>query len=121
MDATTKFDTNKWQPVSAQPPVKYYSVWKLEDTFELNNESESIFDMTFVDEDDNAHNLQITKRNGELFGIKMPRFGYEFGSGVLSVLQEQLNSCQQLLEYEPESKCKKENFYIVFGREKLNI
>lgn len=106
LDATTKFDTNKWQPVNAQPPVNYYSVWKLEDTFELNNEGESIFDLTFVDEDDNSHTMQITKSNGGLFGIKMPKFGFEFGSGVLSVLQEQLDSCQQLLEYEPESKCK---------------
>ena len=106
LDATTKFDTNKWQPVNGEPPVKYYPVWKLEDSFELNSEGDTIFDLTFVDEDDNSHSLQITKSNDGLFGIKMPRFGYEFGSGVLSVLEEQLSSCQQLLEYEPESKCK---------------
>lgn len=106
LDSTTKFDTNKWQAVDAKPNVKYYSVWKLEDLFELNNEGDSIFDLTFVDEDDNSHSLTISKSNDGLFGIKMPRFGYEFGSGVLNVLQEQLSSCQQLLEYEPDSKCK---------------
>ncbi|XP_031617079.1 geranylgeranyl transferase type-2 subunit alpha [Contarinia nasturtii] len=104
LDATTKFDTNKWQPIDSEFPVKHYSVWKLEDTFELNNEGNSIFELSFVDEDDNSHSLQITKSNDGLFGIKMPRFGFEFGSGVLNVLQEQLSSCQQLLEYEPESK-----------------
>lgn len=106
LDAATKFDTNKWQPVNGDSHVKYYSVWKLEDSFELNNEGGSLFDLTFVDEDDNSHTLQIEKSNDGLFGIKMPRFGYEFGSAVLDVLQEQLSSCQQLLEYEPESKCK---------------
>lgn len=105
-DASTKFDTNKWQPVNGASGTKHYTVWKLEDSFELNSEGDSIFELTFVDEDENAHSLQICKSNGGLFGIKMPKFGYEFGSGVLSVLQEQLSSCRQLLEYEPESKCK---------------
>lgn len=106
MDAATKFDTNKWQPVNAEPPVKYYSVWKLEDTFELNNEGDTIFDLTFVDENDNSHSLQITKSNDGLFGIKMPRFGYAFGSGVLSVLEEQLNSCLTLYDIEKNEKNK---------------
>lgn len=107
LDATTKFDTNKWQPVNSETRLKYYPVWKLEDSFELNNEGGSLFDLTFIDEDDHSHTLQIEKSNDGLFGIKMPRFGYEFGSAILSVLQDQLSSCQQLLEYEPESKCKK--------------
>lgn len=86
-------------------PVKHDSIWKLEDTFELNSEGDSLFDLTFVDENENSHILQITKSNDGLFGIKMPKFGYEFGSGVLNVLEEQLDSCQQLLEHEPDSKC----------------
>lgn len=106
LDAITKFDTNKWKPINVELPVAHYSVWKLEDSFELSDEGNSIFELTFVDEDDNSHSLQITKSNDGLFGIKMPRFGFEFGAGVLNVLQEQLSSCQQLLEYEPESKCK---------------
>lgn len=113
LDATTKFDTNKWQPVNAQTSLKHYPIWKLEDSFELNNEGNSVFDLTFIDEEENSHNLKIIKSNDGLFGIKMPRFGFEFGSGVLSVLQEQLSSCQQLLEYEPDSKCKKLNSQII--------
>lgn len=104
LDATTKFDTNKWKPVNSD--AKYDSVWKLEDTFELNNESNSVFDLTFVDEDGKTHSLQITKSNDGLFGIKMPKFGYEFGLGVLDVLQGLLESCHQLLELTPASKCK---------------
>lgn len=105
LDAATKFDTNKWHPINAESSVEYYTVWKLEDSFELNNESDSSFELTFIDENDNSHSLPISKCNDGLFGIKMPRFGYEFGSGVLCVLQDQLSSCQQLLEYEPDSKC----------------
>lgn len=105
LDATTKFDTSKWQPINAQPHLKYYTIWKLEDSFALNSEGDSVFDLTFTDEHDTVHHLEIAKSNGGLFGIKMPRFGYEFGTGVRDVLQEQLKLCQQLLEHEPESKC----------------
>lgn len=80
-------------------------MWKLEDSFELNNEGGSVFELTFIDEDEHLHTLQIERSNDGLFGIKMPRFGYEFGSAILDVLQGQLSSCQQLLEHEPESKC----------------
>lgn len=105
LNRTTKFDTNKWQPVNAKLDVKHDSIWKLEDTFVLNSEGDSLLDLTFVDEYENSYGLQIIKNNDGLFGIKMPKFGYEFGLGVLDVLQEQLTSCQQLLEYEPDSKC----------------
>lgn len=105
LNTTTKFDTNKWQPVNAKLDVKHDSIWKLEDTFVLNSEGDSLLDLAFVDECEISHTLQIIKSNDGLFGIKMPKFGYEFGLGVLNVLQEQLNSCQQLLEYEPDSKC----------------
>lgn len=105
LDATTKFDTNKWQPINVQSQLKYYTIWRLEDSFALNSEGGTVFDLTFVDENDVAHNLQIEKSDEGLFGIKMPRFGYEFGVSVRDVLQEQLKLCQQLLEHEPESKC----------------
>lgn len=103
LDANTKFDTKKWKPI--QNDAEYDIIWKLEDLFELNNESSLTFDLTFVDEDENSHNLPIQKQDDGLFGIKMPRFGFEFGAGVLDVLKEQLASCKQLLEFEPDSKC----------------
>lgn len=104
-DATTKFDTKKWLPISGKH-VQYDSIWKLEDSFELNNESNLKLDLTFIDETGTNHMLPITKCNDGLFGIKMPKFGYEFGNSVMIELKGQLTSCQQLLEYEPESKCK---------------
>lgn len=72
----------------------------------MNNESGLSFDLSFTDENGNAYTMPITKCNDGLFGIKMPRFGYEFGKNVKELLVEQLASCKQLLEFEPESKCK---------------
>lgn len=106
LDATTKFDTDKWQPINAQPELKYYAIWRLEDSFALNSEGGTVFDLTFVDENDAVHSLQIAKSEEGLFGMKMPRFGYEFGDGVRDVLQEQLIQCQGLLELEPDTKCR---------------
>lgn len=42
--------------------------------------------------------------SGCVIGIKCPTFGYEFGSAVMDELRNQLESCNQLLEYEPDSK-----------------
>lgn len=103
LDATTKFDTNKWHPLKAGN--RYDAVWKLEDSFELNNESGLSFVLSCTDESGNIHTMPITKCNDGLFGIKVPRFGYEFGKSVKELLIEQLSSCKQLLEFEPESKC----------------
>lgn len=105
LDTNTKFDTRKWQPINSNN-TEYDIIWTLEDVFELNSESNAVLDLDFTDEDGESHLLPISKRNNGLFGIKMPSFGYEFGSSVLDVLNEQLNSCKQLLEFEPDSKCK---------------
>lgn len=106
LDATTKFDTSRWEPVNGQSHIQHYTIWKLEDSFVLNSEGDSLYDLTFVDENNETHTLPIIKNDDGLFGIKMPRFGFQFGTSVLDVLQEQLTACQQLLEHEPDSKCK---------------
>lgn len=111
LDATTKFDTSKWEPVQGVAHIEHYTIWKLEDSFVLNSEGDSRYDLTFVDEDNESFTLPIIKSDDGLFGIKMPRFGFHFGAGVLDVLKEQLSSCQQLLEYEPDSKCK--SVYVI--------
>lgn len=109
LDAMTKFDTFKWHPLT-DIENQYNYVWKLEDTFELNNDSESIFELIFMDEKGENHSLRITKNNNVLFGIKKPKFGYEFGENITSVLREQLQSVQELIETddvaEDRSKCK---------------
>lgn len=106
LDSNTKFDTKKWRPATAGDHIVYDTIWTLEDIFELNSESNAVLDLDFIDENGQSHVLPIKKQNDGLFGIKMPTFGYEFGSGVLDVLREQLTSCKQLLEFEPDSKCK---------------
>lgn len=72
----------------------------------MNSEGGSQYDLTFVNENKETYTMPITKSADGLFGIKMPRLGFHFGAAVLDVLQEQLLSCQQLLEYDPDSKCK---------------
>lgn len=104
MDSNTKFDTKLWQPINCKNN-EYDVIWTLEDVFELNTESNVALELEFIDENGNSHLLPVAKQNDGLFGIKMPTFGYDFGSGVLDVLNEQLESCNQLLEFEPDSKC----------------
>ncbi|XP_055548467.1 geranylgeranyl transferase type-2 subunit alpha [Wyeomyia smithii] len=61
--------------------------------------------VSFLDENGKTFTLQAEKHSPCSFiGIKKPKFGFEFGTAVLDVLKNQLESCQQLLEYEPESK-----------------
>lgn len=43
-------------------------------------------------------------KDGTFIGVKCPSFGYDFGSDVMEELRNQLESCNQLLEYEPDSK-----------------
>lgn len=44
---------------------------------------------------------------------KHVHFEADFSPGLTAVLEQQLNSCSQLLEFEPDSKCK--NWFIVFS------
>lgn len=49
--------------------------------------------------------LETVKINdNSLVGCKIPSFGYEFGVAVKEELKNQLDSCNQLLEFEPNSK-----------------
>jgi len=102
LDVTTKFELKNWQPINSTN--HYDTIWILQDSFELNNNSGSEFELEFIDEHGNSHLLTIRKTSNGLFGIKLPRFEYEFEPAVLDELKGQLKSCQELLEYEPESK-----------------
>ncbi|KAG4070033.1 hypothetical protein HA402_013693 [Bradysia odoriphaga] len=102
LDVTTKFELKNWKPINSTN--QYDTIWILHDTFELNNNSESEFELDFIDESGKSHLLKVRKTTGGLFGIKLPRFEYEFEPSVLEELQGQLKSCQELLEYEPDSK-----------------
>lgn len=106
LDGTTKFETKHWKPVATTSA--YSTIWFLEDSFELNTTNFSQqFCLELRDENGQLHELQVHKTDDcGLFGIKMPKFGYEFGASIVDVLQEQLKSCEELLEYEPDNKCK---------------
>uniref|UniRef100_T1GSK2 Geranylgeranyl transferase type-2 subunit alpha n=1 Tax=Megaselia scalaris TaxID=36166 RepID=T1GSK2_MEGSC len=60
--------------------------------------------MISLDYNDKTYTLELSQNEDFLFGIKCPRFEYEFGAGVLDTLKTQLDSCNELLEYEPDSK-----------------
>lgn len=48
--------------------------------------------------------LELQRCNDGFFALKCPRFEYEFGAAVIDELKNQLESCKQLLELEPDSK-----------------
>lgn len=104
LDGTTKFETKNWKPIASS--TQFSTIWMLEDSFALNNNSNENFQLEFSQASGTVCRLAVTKIEDCLFGIKVPKFGYEFGAAIVAELQEQLNSCQQLLEYEPDSKCK---------------
>lgn len=98
--------SSSWRSVSGQ---NYDTIWMLDGNF---NVPESYTGKVLLEISDSKemHELDISKSKDSVIGIKMPKFGYEFGAAVMDVLKSQLESCQQLLEYEPDSKCE----YIIF-------
>uniref|UniRef100_A0A6B2E737 Geranylgeranyl transferase type-2 subunit alpha n=1 Tax=Phlebotomus kandelakii TaxID=1109342 RepID=A0A6B2E737_9DIPT len=57
-------------------------------------------ELVFTDEANKEYRMEISG----YVGVKMPKFGHIFGTAVLNHLKEQLESCNQLLEFEPDSK-----------------
>lgn len=110
LNATTMFDVNRWKPVNTTLSTiggssLYHTIWMLEDTFELNTENDDReYQLEFCDENNVKHQLNVLRTNDAMFGIKMPKFGYEFEATVKHVLADQLKSCEELLEYESHSK-----------------
>lgn len=98
------FNPDRWQPV--QKGNKYDVAWIVEDSFELgaSDLQQYIFKCRMSDGKDYAINLK--KCSDGFYGMKCPKFEYEFGAAVIEELKNQLESCNQLLEYEPDSKCK---------------
>lgn len=101
-DFSNEIDQNSdWLPVI---DGNYCLTWILRD-FEVKLPDQPFASVSFTDEDGKTSTLKAQKLGcNSLIGTKKPKFGLEFGSAVLDVLKNQLESCQQLLEYEPESK-----------------
>lgn len=93
-----KFNFSEWKSLSGG---KSDSVWLREGSYAIESEA----CVTLSCKNDTKTYKLSTKRVGEaLIGIKLPIFGYEFTAAVKEVLRNQLDSCNQLLEYEPDSK-----------------
>lgn len=97
------FELKNWSPLNSNS--SFSTIWLLKDVFEFNSNSDLQFDLEFIDETGGKHSLRINKINECLFGIKKPKFGYEFEEAVLEVLQGQLSSCEELLKFDPDCKC----------------
>lgn len=83
----------------------------LRDSFALNDDEIGIegpteFTLEFLDDSGKTHTLSVAKKNGCLFGIKQPRFEYEFEASVREELQQQLQEFEELSHLEEDSKCK---------------
>ncbi|XP_049301411.1 geranylgeranyl transferase type-2 subunit alpha [Anopheles funestus] len=94
-------DTTKWMP--ANEGNTFDTTWIMKGSFVINEERDST--VTLLTSDKTKHVLEIHTTSTELaVGVKKPKFGYEFGSAIVDVLKAQLESCKELLEYEPDSK-----------------
>ncbi|GAB0098222.1 Geranylgeranyl transferase type-2 subunit alpha [Sergentomyia squamirostris] len=62
-------------------------------------------DLLFIDENNQEYRLPVKScKDDGIIGVKLPKFEHIFGKAVVSQLKEQLDSCNQLLEFEPDSK-----------------
>lgn len=108
LNSTTNFETSKWLPVGSSST--HSCIWMLRDSFALNDDEIGMdeptqFTLEFLDETGKTHTLMVAKKNGCLFGIKQPRFEYEFEASVRAELQQQLQEFEELSELEEDSKC----------------
>lgn len=88
---------NQWLTLSGN---KSDCIWINRGNFEVINEIR-----VKVTQDDQEYLLTATKNDkNAVIGCKLPSFGYEFGTAVKEELKNQLESCNQLLEFEPDSK-----------------
>lgn len=90
------FNNGEWKSLSGS---KSDTTWIQRGDFDVNEEIQ--LKMTH---NNKSYYLDTKKINDEIFGIKIPSFGYEFGAAVMEELNNQLDSCNQLLEFEPDSK-----------------
>lgn len=91
----------KWFP--SKDGSLYDTTWFLKDSFKINFE-EPFFEVSVLVNEKPKYTIGLSKFDQDLIGVKTPKFGYEFGQAVKEELKGQLDSCNQLLEYEPESK-----------------
>ncbi|XP_058452584.1 geranylgeranyl transferase type-2 subunit alpha [Malaya genurostris] len=93
---------SNWQPISSD--CSYDVTWVLQG-FRTKLDDKQVVLVHFTDENAKSYTLEAHRQSEtSLIAVKIPKFGQEFGDAVLDVLKTQLDSCLQLLEYEPDSK-----------------
>uniref|UniRef100_A0A2M4CHR6 Geranylgeranyl transferase type-2 subunit alpha n=1 Tax=Anopheles darlingi TaxID=43151 RepID=A0A2M4CHR6_ANODA len=99
-------ETTKWRPFGQSKQSNYATTWVLQDnTILLDDHHSKDAKVTFVTANGSKHELLLQRPSPEVaVGVKKPKFGYEFGAAIVEVLKAQLISCQELLEFEPDSK-----------------
>ncbi|CAG9797100.1 unnamed protein product [Chironomus riparius] len=88
---------SQWMAISGN---KSDCIWINRGDFEITDEI--LIKVTHADQE---YSLTAKKYDkSAVIGCKLPSFGYEFGIAVKEELKNQLESCNQLLEFEPDSK-----------------
>ncbi|KAL7039624.1 hypothetical protein ACKWTF_000053 [Chironomus riparius] len=88
---------SQWMAISGN---KSDCIWINQGDFEVSDEI--LIKVTHADQE---YSLTAKKYDkSAVIGCKLPSFGYEFGIAVKEKLKIQLESCNQLLEFEPDSK-----------------
>jgi geranylgeranyl transferase type-2 subunit alpha len=91
-----ELNEGKWVAVTGE---RSDAIWMQQGSFQPNAGEVT------MRQGDKEFKLEVKKLRDDLaIGIKCPTFGYEFGAAVMEELKNQLDSCNQLLEYEPDSK-----------------
>lgn len=92
-----ELNSGKWKSITGGNSD---AIWMQEGDFQLSDPPTVA--VTF---EGNRFELATKNIPEEAFvGIKCPSFGYEFGAAVIDELKSQLESCNQLLEFESNSK-----------------
>ena len=97
IDSVPELNNGKWRSITRG---KSDAIWIQKGDFQVKDIAKVTAQVN-----GNCYELETTLlNNGSLVGIKCPLFGYEFGAAVMDELKSQLDSCNQLLECEPDSK-----------------
>lgn len=97
LTVNSSIDAGTWTSISGN---KSDAIWIQRGAYDVDQDDIKV-KMTYKGSD---YSLDTKKVNEEIIGIKLHSFGYEFGAAVLEELNNQLESCNQLLEFEPDSK-----------------
>jgi geranylgeranyl transferase type-2 subunit alpha len=91
-----------WKPVNSLK--KYDTTWILQEELPFCEKITS--KISLESETGTTYTIDAKKVGDNLIGVKVPKFGYKFGDDIIDTMKSQLESCNSLLELEPDSKCK---------------